>query len=203
MAFPAIALLAVGAVAVLAMSGKKGKGGFRLFDGQCRLIEKNVQTDEQFNALLQRVRGVVQRVYLNVTGIDPAPYVGQPDGDAQFLRQVLGETPGDPTDNADFCQATATEFIKLTATPACIKKTGIPLDFGTDTNRFGADWTKWEDNQPGRGLGMGDLAEGMREFIAAMQTLLVMTGYEIDGAPALAPGAKPDVPRDILRRFVL
>lgn len=206
MALPVIALLAVGAVAVVAMSGKKGKGGFRVLDGQCRVITREVNTEEQFHQIVERLLPVIFAAYENVTGVDPRPYeqgYSDPEQGARaYYQAVLGEAPGDIRRNSDFAQAVATEMLKLTATPACIRKMGIPDDFGAEDNVFGADWTEWGDpGDPGR-LNMGDVVEYLTELINSMLTDISRYGYDVGFGFSLAPGARlPTVAESIAERL--
>jgi hypothetical protein len=189
-ALPAIALLAIAGVAVIAMSGKKGSGGLRLFDGQCRLIKRKIQTQEDWLRLLSQAAASGQRAWKNVTGVDPGDYSGR---EAEYLQRFLGDAPGDVQRNQQLCRAVGTEMIKITATPACLRKSGIPSDYGATSNPFGPDWTGHE------GLAMGDLAEGLHELTNGFTAEVAKLGYDVGFQMTIGPGGVPTIQEVIAR----
>jgi len=158
MAFPVIALLAVGGIALMAASSGRG-GGFRLFDGQCRLIPRTVANNAQATKLANRVAALIDRAIEDVTGAS-----GSADA---TLQQILGEAPGDLERNLAFIRATVTRVLQISATPACLKK----LDVVGPQNAFGEDWS--EVALP------DDMAELFLALGADMMMVLDMQGYDV------------------------
>ena len=157
MAFPVIALLAVGGIALMAASSGGG-GGFRLFDGQCRLIKRNVVNNAQATKLTNKVEAILQRAMTDVTG-----EVVTDD----FLQKVLGDAPGDQERTLAFVRATATRVLQISATPACLKK----LEVVGPQNAFGEDWS---------GVALPeDMAEMLVVITGDLMMVLDMVGYDV------------------------
>lgn len=205
MALPVIAILALGGLAVVAMSGKKGGKGFRALNGQCLIIVRDIETEEEFAALLQRIQKVVYRAYENVTGESATPFESYADPDQgarAYYKTILGDAPGDIDRNMDLAHAVATEAMKLTADPDCLVRLGVAADLGADVNGWGPDWFVW---QPGMGgnLNQGDVAEYMTELFNSVVTDLSRFGYDVGFGYTLAPGARlPSAAEAIAQRFV-
>lgn len=160
MAFPVIALLAVGGIALMAASSGGG-GGFRLFDGQCRLIKHTVANSAQATKLAHRVAALIDRAIADVTGAS-----GSADA---TLQQILGDAPGDIDQNRAFIRATVTRVMQISATPACLKKMDVPGS--GPQNAFGDDWSEVPLPE--------DMAELFGDLTGDMYMLLDMFGYDV------------------------
>ena len=162
MAFPVIALLAVGGIALMAASSR-GKGGFRLFDGQCRLIERPVASNAQAQKLANQIAGLIERAIVDVAG-------AQGQGVASdALQQIVGDAPGDVGRNLAFVRATATRVLQISAAPACLKNMDAPGS--GPQNVFGDDWS--EVPLP------DDMSELFDALVGDMMMVLDMMGYDV------------------------
>jgi hypothetical protein len=182
MPIPAIALLAVGGVALMAAASAKGRGGFRMLDGQCRLIKRQIHNEQQAVKLIAQLQGLYLDSLVEVTNTDPRANMQDPQG---YYRQILGDPPGREVDMGGYSEwepnlfvgAVATAMFKRAATPACLKKMGIPEDFGANVNPFGPDWSEWEPGAPGN-FDQGDAIEAFQSFRDMIYEELSTNGYE-------------------------
>lgn len=164
MPIPVIALVALGGVALMAASGRGGGGGLRLFDGQCRVIKREVTNDQQLFKLAQRIATLVDRAVSDVGGASGMA----PAGEA--LQAILGDAPGNRDHNMAFARAVGTRVLQLSATPACLKKLDIPAGAGAQ-NPWGEDWY---------GLDLPPDMEEMRSGIAmALSQTMAEHGYDV------------------------
>ena len=167
MPIPVIALLAVGGIALMAASSGGGGGPIRLFDGQCRLIKRTVQNEQQLLKLVAKLASLINRAVSDVTGI-PLKDVGSDEAAVTF-RSILGDSPGDPEQNVAFIRATVTRAVQISATPACLKKMDVPGS--GPQNAFGEDWS--EVTLP------DDMAEVFVSLTADMMMTLDIYGYNV------------------------